>query len=247
MPESSTAIFAATTDPAPARSVYRLDMSESTPTLTGVCACAAPTTTASARAITLPTNAFILFLQFWSITPGALHAQILVQLLHVGFQRGVGDHVHDPPALHDVVPVGDGSREPEVLLDQQDREALLLELADGAADLLHDHRRESLGRLVEHEELRAGAEDPPDGEHLLLAAGELGALAVQALLQIGEQLEDLLDCQPALLDLRRQQEILLDVEAGEDSALLGTDRDAEPRDAVRRQPNGFLAVELHGA
>ena len=29
------------------------------------------------------------------------------------------------PALHDVVPVGDGGRKPEILLDQQDREALL--------------------------------------------------------------------------------------------------------------------------
>ncbi len=65
MPESSTAIFAATTEPAPARSVYRLDMSDSTPiltTLSEICACAAPAP--SAAAIASPTrlrlNAFML-------------------------------------------------------------------------------------------------------------------------------------------------------------------------------------------
>src|SRR6266404_2405755 len=45
MPESSTAILAATTEPAPARSVYRLDMSVKTPILTTpseTCASAAP-------------------------------------------------------------------------------------------------------------------------------------------------------------------------------------------------------------
>ena len=53
MPESSTAILAATTEPAPARSVYRLDMSDSTPiltTLSEICACAAPAEHAAATA-----------------------------------------------------------------------------------------------------------------------------------------------------------------------------------------------------
>src|SRR4029450_9961628 len=65
IPESSTAIRAATTEPAPARSVYRLDMSERTPiliTLSEICACAAPAPSAAATAS--PTrvrlNAFML-------------------------------------------------------------------------------------------------------------------------------------------------------------------------------------------
>ena len=41
-----------------------------------------------------------------------------------------------------------------------------------AEDLLHDHRREPHGRLVEQHHLRPGHERPADGEHLLLAAGE---------------------------------------------------------------------------
>ena len=50
---------------------------------------------------------------------------------------------------------------------------LLLQLRDGAADLLDDHRRQPLGRLVEQEQLRAGAQDPADRQHLLLAAESL--------------------------------------------------------------------------
>ena len=58
------------------------------------------------------------------------------------------------------------------------------------ADLLDDHRRQPLGRLVEQQQPRAGAQDAADGQHLLLAARELGPLAAQPLAQVREQLED---------------------------------------------------------
>ena len=64
--------------------------------------------------------------------------------------------------------------------------------ADGLADLLDDDGREPLGRLVEQQQPRAGAQDAADRQHLLLAAGELGALArAEPLLEVREQLEDL--------------------------------------------------------
>src|SRR5215467_9066258 len=129
------------------------------------------------------------------MTPGRFSsdAQILVQLVHIRIERRIRNHVDDPSALHDVMPVGDGCCEPEVLLDQKNRETFRLEAADGASDLLHDHRSETLGWLVQHEEVRPRAQDAPDGEHLLLAARELRALATQALLEIGKELEDLLE------------------------------------------------------
>ena len=81
--------------------------------------------------------------------------------------------------------------------------------ADGPADLLDDDRREALGRLVEQQQPRAGAQDAADRQHLLLAAGKLGALAEQPLLEIGKQLEDLLELSPPGLHLGRQQQIFL--------------------------------------
>src|SRR5258705_4914386 len=196
MPESWTAIFAATTDPAPARSVYRLDMSVNTPILiipSETCACAVPSDRAAATAmpIIVRWNAFIVLLRWKMSLPPRLHAEILVQLGHVRFEVRVADHVHDAPMLHYVVPVRDGGRESEILLDQQDREAPLFQLRDRASDLLHDHRRQSFGRLVQQQQPRARAQDPADREHLLLPAGELGALAREALLQVGKQRIDL--------------------------------------------------------
>src|SRR5450432_4000666 len=111
MPESSIAIFAAATEPAPAKSVYKLDMSVNTPILitpSEICACAVPTMPARARASRLRLNSFMLPPLVGEFHRATSDAQILVQLVHVRVQRGIWDHVHDPAALHHVVPVGDG-------------------------------------------------------------------------------------------------------------------------------------------
>ena len=141
------------------------------------------------------------------------------------------------------MPVRDGSRETEILFDQQDREPLCLELGDGSADLLNDYRREPFGGFIEQQQPRAGAQYAPDRQHLLLAAGKLGALARQPLLQIREQREDLLEGQAAILDLGRQEQVLLDVQAGKNPALLGTQRNPKMGDPVRRQAYRLQAVE----
>ena len=147
---------------------------------------------------------------------------------------GRGDHVDDAAVLHDVVAVGDGGGEMEVLLDQQDGEAAALELADDLADALHDHRRQPLGRLVEQQQVGAGAQDAADRQHLLLAARQLGALAAPPLLQVGKELVDLGQAHAARLDHRRQQQVLLDIEAREDAALLRAVGEPQPRDLVGR-------------
>ena len=116
-----------------------------------------------------------------------------MQLVHFCGELGIGEGVDDAAVLHDVVAVGDRRGEAEILLDQQNGEALALQLGDGAADLLDDDRREALGRLVEHQEARAGAQDSRDRQHLLFAARELAAAAAQPLAQIGEQREDALE------------------------------------------------------
>src|SRR6266478_5690220 len=173
----------------------------------------------------------------------ASDAEVLVQLRHVGLELGVGDHVDHAPVFHDVVPVRDGSREVEILFDQQYREPSRLELGDGSADLLNDHRGEPLGGFIEQQQPRAGAQYAPDRQHLLLAAGKLGALAGEPFLQIRKQREDLLDGQAAILDLGRQEQVFLDVQTGENPTLFGTQRNSETRNPVRWQANRLRAVE----
>src|SRR2546423_12942586 len=170
-------------------------------------------------------------------------AEVLVQLRHVGLELGVGDHVDHAPVFHDVVPVRDGSREVEILFDQQYREPSAFKLGDGSADLLNDYRREPLGGFIEQQQPRAGAQYAPDRQHLLLAPGKLGALAREPLLQIWEQREDLLEGQTAILDLGRQQKVLFNVKAGKNPPLLGTQRNPKMGNPVRWQAYRLHAVE----
>src|SRR5690242_12658752 len=100
-----------------------------------------------------------------------LNPEILVQLLHAGFEHVVGDHIDHLAMLHDVVTIGDGLRETEILLDEQHGKAAILDLLDGPADLLDDDRRDAFGRLIQQQEFGAGPQDARDRQHLLLAAG----------------------------------------------------------------------------
>src|ERR1700690_92579 len=137
----------------------------------------------------------------------SLHAKIVVQLVHVGVKLRVGNHFDDASMFHHVVPVRDRRRETEVLLDQKYGETLALEPRDRTPDLLDDDRREPLGRLVEQQQMRASAQDAADREHLLLAAGKLGALAAAPLAQIRKKFVDLLDREAAFANLGRQQQV----------------------------------------
>ena len=47
---------------------------------------------------------------------------------------------------------------------------MLLRLGQQPDQLLHQDRRQPLGRLVEQQEARAHPQHPRDGQHLLLAA-----------------------------------------------------------------------------
>src|SRR6266849_7107927 len=176
-----------------------------------------------------------------------LYAEIFVERFELGVQLGVRKLVHDLSVLHDVIAVRDGRGEVKILLDQENGEALRLERADGLADLLDDDRRETLGRLVEQQEPGAGAQDAGDRQHLLLAAGELGALAAQALLEVGKQGENAVELEPARPHLGRQEQVLLDVEAGENAALLRAEGDAGAGDLVRGARDELAPIEAHRA
>ena len=79
-----------------------------------------------------------------------------MQLFDVRVQFRIDEAFDDPAVFHDEIAIRDGRCEAEILLDQKDGEALLLQRPDGAADLLDDDRGEALGRLVEQEQARAG-------------------------------------------------------------------------------------------
>src|SRR6266498_507967 len=99
----------------------------------------------------------------------------------------------DAADLKHVGPARGTQRELRVLLDDEHGEALLLvQLADDAKDLAHDHRGETQGGLVEEEQPGASHERPGERQHLLLAAGERPCLLVTPLLEPWEVAADAL-------------------------------------------------------
>ena len=66
-----------------------------------------------------------------------------------------------------------------------------MDVADNVEDLLHQQRRKTHGRLVQHQHGSVAHERTPHGQHLLLAAGHGARQLLAALLQAGEQGEHL--------------------------------------------------------
>src|SRR5690349_25062701 len=60
---------------------------------------------------------------------------------------------HDLAVAHDVQALRDTQRDGELLLDQQNGNAALLDLLKQARHQLDDHRRQALSGLVDHDEL----------------------------------------------------------------------------------------------
>src|SRR5690242_9090264 len=75
---------------------------------------------------------------------------------------------HDATALDHVVAVGEAGQGLHVLVDNQDRKTLHLELAEAAPNLLPDQRSKALGGLVEDQQAGIGHQGAADGQHLLL-------------------------------------------------------------------------------
>src|SRR5690349_8588985 len=118
-----------------------------------ICACAAPAE--NALAIASASNVhFVNFIERLlkkTATATRLydsHAEVLVKLRHFRIKLRIADHVDDTPMFHHVMSIRNGCGKVEVLLDQQYGEALGLQLAYCASDLLDDHRCEPFGRLV---------------------------------------------------------------------------------------------------
>ena len=111
--------------------------------------------------------------------------------------------------------------------------------------IAHDDRREPLERLVKQQNLRLAHQRAGDRQHLLLAAGKIGAAAGAPLLEPREHGIDALE-RPTL---RRRQagedEIFLDIEAAENAAIFVHELHAGLRDGVALFSGDLDAVE-HG-
>src|ERR1700720_1741469 len=78
-----------------------------------------------------------------------LHTEIIAQhhIVALQFRGGAGEA--DLALVHHVMAVANRERSRQVLLDQENGQALLFESRQHLDDLLHDHGRKPLGWLVE--------------------------------------------------------------------------------------------------
>jgi hypothetical protein len=143
--------------------------------------------------------------------------------------------------------VGEGECDLEDLLDEENRGAAPVDLAEDLREVFHEKGRQPFRRLVHQHELGAGHETAGDGEHLLLASRERLALLLVALTQAREVPEHFLDHRAVALGgggaraEQAQPEVLGHAQVGQDAALLGHVGDARPRHLV-----GGEAASAHG-
>src|SRR5215211_8118378 len=158
-----------------------------------------------------------------------------VRPLHLGVvaQRLGPIRQRDLAGLQHIAPLRDAKREVRVLLHEQDRGALAIDLRDRLVDPLNEDRRDAHRRLVEQEQLGARHQCPSDGEHLLLAARHGARLLLLALLETREELEYALEVSAYLgvaAEVGAQLEVLARGHALEAMPSLGRLRDPQPHD-----------------
>ncbi|GAB3200691.1 hypothetical protein GCM10027062_20910 [Nocardioides hungaricus] len=146
---------------------------------------------------------------------------------------------------HHVPTIGDGERQARVLLHQQDPDVGALELFQQLADAAGDGRRESEGRLVEHQQPGRGDETTGDGDHLLLTAAQPSGTSRHQLAderQVRRHPFEVGLGGPALA-IAAHLEVLLDRETWEELPSLGDVADAEAHDLAHGAVPDRVAVE----
>ena len=173
--------------------------------------------------------------------------EALLEIPIGGERRRVHDPV-DAAVDHDRDVLRHRGGHSDVLLDDEDRDLPLLADPDQhVLDLLHDDRRESLGRLVHHQQARVEQQRARDREHLLLAARELAAAARMPFLESRKRVVDALARPPAAGAALAQPQVLVHGERRPQAPSLGDVPDAVVRDPARTQACQLVAFELDGS
>jgi hypothetical protein len=115
-------------------------------------------------------------------------------------------------------------------------------------DVLPNQRRQSFGGFVQDEQMRVGRQCAPNGQHLLLATGDLVAHVLPALLEAWKQVIYTLQ-RPGVLAVvtvcAKRSEVFFDRQVGKYHAALRHDRDAHSPDAVGAQVVDAFPAKAH--
>src|SRR5690348_978913 len=182
-----------------------------------------------------------------ALTPNSSKAEIGLAHALVVQELGAGAGEDDTPVLEHVSAARDLERDGDVLLDEQDGDAALVQHMDGMQHLLHDERREAKRGLVEHDELRRAHQAAADGEHLLLAPGHRAGDLRATLLEAWKEREYFVEALACFLARAGNHcahfQVLEHRERREYLPAFGHLADAEVADGVRLEPGDRRAIE----
>ena len=154
----------------------------------------------------------------------------------------------DAAVLEHVAAVGDAQRQRDLLLGDDDGEAVAAQVAEGGVGIGRQLRRQPGGRLVEHEQARLAHQRPADREHLLLASAHRRRPLPLPFSEAGEQGED--EVAPGRVRASRvgaEVEVFVDGHLREQVPLGRDVGEAESGDAMRPPSRDGVAVEAHRA
>src|SRR5581483_6964738 len=108
----------------------------------------------------------------------------------------------------------------------------------------YHHRRQPLGDLVHHEQVRVGYQYTSDREHLLLSARQTAGPLLEPVTQSGEDRDDAIEIPAVRASVRPEDlQVFSNGQRAEDTPALRHQRDSHPRDPLRRQPGDVLPLE----
>ena len=157
---------------------------------------------------------------------------------------GGGSAQRDPSVLQHVGAIRRVQRHEHVLLDQEQRRALAIDLLDHVDQAVDDLGREAERQLVDHQQLRPRHHAPSDRDHLLLPTRQRARLARQLVLQRREVVEH---ARHVVADLaiapqvRTQEQVLLDRHRPEQAPALRHVGDALPDQHLRPRVGDVFA------
>src|SRR5262245_25845200 len=153
--------------------------------------------------------------------------------------------------LHHIPIVGDRQRRPRVLLDQQDRNAALVEIGNDSKAFTYDLRSKPEARLIEHEQTWPRHQCAAERQHLPLAAGEGSGKLTLAFVQAREACIDfgqlLIDLMLAPMPKAAKPQIVQDGERAKKFATLRHQHQAGGHAVLDPHEPEVLAFEHDGA
>src|SRR5438552_8041050 len=191
-------------------------------------------------------------LSTWFATTDPLrrHVHGAEDLVHLAGRLGAGARPRDRSVVDNVDPIAESQRMTHLLLDDQQRRALLAQALQGLVHIFDDDRREAERQLVSNEDLRDLDQHARHRQHALLTTRQRARHLISTPTEGGEHLEGQVETAPDAATTadtpEEKREVLRNGERGEHGTTLRRMGDACPSERMRARPRHVAAFDDDG-